>query len=24
VREGRNYAYRARAGTVKYVKPVSF
>ena len=24
VREGRNYAYRARAGTVKYIKPVSF
>ena len=24
VREGRNYAYRARAGTVKYIKPVDF
>ena len=24
VREGRAYAYRARAGTVKYVKPVDF
>jgi len=24
VKEGRNYAYRARAGTVKYIKPVSF
>ena len=24
VREGRNYAYRARTGTVKYVKPVDF
>jgi len=24
VREGRKYAYRARAGTVKYIKPVDF
>ena len=24
VREGRNFAYRARAGTVKYIKPVDF
>ena len=24
VKEGRSYAYRARAGTVKYIKPVSF
>ena len=24
VKEGRKFAYRARAGTVKYIKPVSF
>jgi|TARA_R110002051_G_scaffold1431_2_gene8028 hypothetical protein len=24
VKEGRNYAYRGRTGTVKYIKPVSF